>query len=274
MSERPSVIRSRSHPVIRALRSLARSRQERSEHGAYLAGGVRVLEEALRCGAPLESVVCSPRLAHEPRGVVLERRLRAAAPSVHDTTDDILGWVLGMKRHQGVVARMALPEPAPEDLAGEGLLLVAWGVQDPGNLGGLLRVAAAVGASSVRTVESTADLFHPKSVRASAGSLFRLPVARHSEGAQLLATLTARGILLVGAVAHGGTPTDGLPWGESSVALIVGGEGAGLPDAAIAEMDRLVSIPMAPGVESLNVLAATTVLLYDAARRRGFPARL
>ncbi len=261
-------IRSRSNALVRSLRGLGNSAQERREQGAYLAAGVRLVEEALSRDVALECAVCSPRLLREARGRTLQRRLQGATRRVETVTDDLLGWILGAPSHQGVAVRLTRKEFTLEEVMNPALhplLLVAWGVQDPGNLGGLLRVTAAAGGSGVLAVEGCADLYNPKAVRASGGALFHLPAASRLPGPALLEGLAVAGYTRVGAVARGGARYDSLEWGLP-MAVVVGGEAAGIPEPAVTAMEQRVSIPMAADMESLNVLSAATLLLYEASR--------
>jgi TrmH family RNA methyltransferase len=261
-------IRSRSNALVRSLRLLCSSAEERRQQGAYVASGVRLVEEAVSRDVALQCAVCSPRLLRDDRGRALQQQLRQAAHRVETVTDDLLGWILGTPGHQGVAARVTREESTLDELMDGSLhplLLVAWGVQDPGNLGGLLRVTAAAGGSGVLAVEGCADLYNPKVVRASGGALFHLPALSRVPGPTLLERLAAAGYTRVGAVARGGTRYDTLGWNPPT-AVVVGGEGAGLPEAAVTAMEQCVSIPMAAGMESLNVLSAATLILYQAAR--------
>jgi len=261
-------IRSRSNALVRSLRQLGSSAQERREQGTYVAAGVRLVEEALLHKVPLHCVLCSPRLEREDRGRALQRQLQLLTARFETVTDDLLGWILGTPRHQGVVVCLPRRESTTEGLIQRQrhpLLLVAWGVQDPGNLGGLLRVTAAAGGSGVLAVEGCADLYNPKAVRASSGALFHLPAISRLPGPELMQQLAAAGYARIGAVARGGTPYDKLEW-PSATAVVVGGEAAGIPESTMNAMEQRVSIPMAAGMESLNVLSAATLLLYEAGR--------
>jgi TrmH family RNA methyltransferase len=154
-------------------------------------------------------------------------------------------------------------------LAGRGgvpLVVIAWGVQDPGNLGGIVRSADAAGATGLIATGGSADLYHPRTVRATMGSIFRLPLT-DGEGDDILDRVAAAGLVTIGAVPRGGTPYDAIDWRAPS-ALLLGGEGAGLPGELEARSGVRVGVPMRHGVESLSVGAAAAVLLFEAARSR------
>jgi TrmH family RNA methyltransferase len=148
------------------------------------------------------------------------------------------------------------------------LLLVAIDVQDPGNVGALVRTAEAGGMSGMFVTGASANPFSWKAIRGSMGSTLRLPVVSGMPTASVLTCLRSGGIRTIGAVPRGGEDPDAIDW-RGKVALIVGGEGAGLPDDVTSNCDARVSIPMAARVESLNVAAAGAILIYAARRQRG-----
>jgi RNA methyltransferase, TrmH family len=137
-------------------------------------------------------------------------------------------------------------------------------VQDPGNVGTMLRTALALGASGVVALKGTAELTNPKVLRGSMGAAFRLPAAAVDVGA-FIAWASARGLELVVAAADG-TPVERRPHGPAPIALVVGNEGAGVSPALAAAAARRVAIPLAPAVESLNVAVAAGILLYEVTR--------
>jgi TrmH family RNA methyltransferase len=170
---------------------------------------------------------------------------------------------------QGVVALAARPRWEAEALFPPGriaLLVVALGVQDPGNVGALFRSAEAAGATGMVLGDGTADPFAWKALRGSMGSAFRLPHLR-TGGTDALALLRRHGVRLLAAAADAPRPLWETDLG-GALAILVGAEGRGLPPAVRAAADLAVRIPMAAPVESLNVGVAAAVLLYEAARQR------
>ena len=151
-------------------------------------------------------------------------------------------------------------DPAP-------LVVVAVDVQDPGNLGAILRSAEAAGASGVIATTGGADPMGWKAVRGSMGSVLRLPVLRVADAETALALAHRHGARCAAAVRDGGEPMDRADL-TGSLAIVVGGEGSGLSDAIVQRSDLRVSIPMAPQVESLNVATAAALLVYEARRQR------
>jgi len=153
------------------------------------------------------------------------------------------------------------------DRGSTGPFVVAAGLQDPGNLGTILRSAEAFGAAGVFLTEGTVSPYNSKVLRGSAGSIFRLPVVRITSG-ELLPLLRARGVRLLATSSHQGTPLPQISW-TLPLAIFIGNEGAGLSRELARQMDETLAIPQAPQVESLNAGVAASIVLYEAARNRG-----
>ncbi|MEJ2185283.1 MAG: RNA methyltransferase [Gemmatimonadota bacterium] len=244
----------------RLVRGLAR-RRVREREARFLAEGVRVVEELLAAGLAPELVIVSPGLEATERG----RRLAAAldGPAVRRVSDGELARLADTETPQGVLAVASVPAAnLPESDRGEPLLVLD-GVQDPGNVGTLMRTAAAFGVSAVVALPGTADPWNPKVVRAAAGTCFRVPAVQ-TDPAALGAWAERQGYTLLGADA-GGTPVEALAIPDR-LALVVGNEGAGLSPAMAAGVDARVAIPMR-GAESLNVAVAAGILLYLMTRK-------
>ena len=243
----------------------------RSDEGAYLVDGPVLLAEALAAGASVRSVYVE---VDALRPVVRDAVEAAAGAGVRirEVTPGALAKVLDLGTPQSVVAvvgqRIAGAGEVVAAATGQGRpLLVLADVADPGNVGTLVRTAEAAGCAGAVLVGTCADLHNPKTVRATAGALFRLPVATAADLGSLAALLAERGVALVGTVGATGTPPEDVPL-DGAVAVLVGSEAHGLPDDALARCDRLVSIPMEGRVESLNAAVAGSVVLFEAARQR------
>ncbi|MEX2032575.1 MAG: RNA methyltransferase, partial [Dehalococcoidia bacterium] len=175
---------------------------------------------------------------------------------------------VGLTRTPQPVLAVAVGGLAPlAAVRGDGVVVVAIDVADPGNLGTILRSAEAAAADAVVVCGTSVDPRNPKVVRASAGACFGMPVNHCEHSLEVLEHLRSQGRRLIGAVAHGGEPYDSIDLVRPS-ALVVGNEAHGLDEEAQASLDHLVSIPMATPAESLNVAMAATVVLFDAARQR------
>ncbi|HUI04372.1 MAG TPA: RNA methyltransferase [Acidimicrobiales bacterium] len=228
---------------------------------------MKLLAGALAAGAEVESVFVEPGARAQPAvdGVVRAAADRGAR--VFDLGPGVLERVADTITPQPVLAVVAMPRATLDQLSGATFVVVCVDVRDPGNAGAIVRVADAAGADAVVCCDGTVDAFNPKTVRASAGSVLHLPVVPAGDAPSTLEALGAAGLSRVAAVASGGVPyTDLEP--PTRLALVLGNESGGVPHAALDHVDTRVTIPMAGGVESLNVSTAAAVLCFDVARRR------
>jgi RNA methyltransferase, TrmH family len=242
-------------------------RRSRAAQPLFMAEGIRVVEELLAAEIDLRFAVLSSTIGDTDRGhrLALELasrgRARTAAPGQFNA-------LAATDASQGVIAVAAEPATGLDDLfdrlAAPAVLLVLDGVQDPGNLGTLIRAAEAFGAAGVVALPGTVDPWNPKAVRAAAGSSFRLPVVRAS-AAELFPRLRRAGVAVV-ACDTAGRSVEG--WDPPrSVALLLGNEGAGLSGPARAAADAVMAIPIVGPTESLNVALAGGILLYLLTRK-------
>jgi TrmH family RNA methyltransferase len=193
------------------------------------------------------------------------------ATRIYEIESSVFATLTTTENSPGILALAKAPAWKEEDLfaGAQPLIVVLAGLQDPGNLGTILRAAEAFGASGMLTTEGTVSPFNAKAIRAASGTLFRLPVLLNLTAQQIIRLLQSRKAVLLSSAAHSGRPlpdvltTDG----TGALALALGSEGAGLP-RELAAIGIPVSIPMAPQVESLNVAVAASVLLYEIARLR------
>lgn len=241
------------------------TRKDREAEGLFLAEGIRVVEELLAAGLPIRLAVVSPGLAETDRGQRLAERLRAAT-AVRETGVGELNELADTQTNQGVLVVAETPDASLETIpaSGPSTILLLDGVQDPGNLGALVRSAGAFGCHLVLCLPGTVDPWNPKAVRASAGALFRVPVMK-TDRDPVLEQLRARRFVVLGADATG-RPIDRLALPERTV-LAVGNEGAGLSEAVRSSVSSLVAVPMEREVQSLNVAVAAGILLYVVTRR-------
>ena len=258
------LIRSRSNAVVRRFRAS----KERASADWALLEGTKLLGEALAAGASIIEVAASPRAGRTARGRALLDDLGQRGVPVRFMDDDVLASISEAETSQGLVALARRPRFAEEAmLAGCPLILLAVGIQNPGNVGALLRAAEAAGATGAYLDDGCADTFSWKALRGSMGSAFRLPHLRRVGARETLLRLKNRGLATVAAVASGGTPYEQVDLARP-VALVVGNEGAGLGEELLEAVSARASIPMRGGVESLNVAVAAGVLLFEAARQR------
>jgi TrmH family RNA methyltransferase len=245
-----------------------RRRKARERRGLALAEGVRLVEEALAAGVPVRGAVISPALEATSRGQSLKSALAERGVQLVEVGAGELDQLSDTEQPQGIVAVIQPREWSLSEVpvAPGSVVLVLDAVQDPGNVGTLLRTALALGAAGLVALKGTAELTNPKVLRGSMGALFRLPaVATTME--EFLPWIGERGLELWVAAADGepllrstGSPR------RPGLALVVGNEGAGVSPALQSAARRRVAIRLAPGAESLNVAVAAGILLYEVTR--------
>jgi len=236
-----------------------------NQQGEVAIEGMHLLEEAIRSGLRLRTVFFSE--AARERAHRLLPQLSAQTEALL-LSDSVFASAVPSETPQGVAALVRVKTfELDAILATEpALLVIASGLQDPGNLGTIARSAEAFGVTGLLLAERTVSPWNWKSVRASAGSLFRLPTAR-VELAKLLPDLKARGVRVLATSSHKGTVIADAEL-RGPIAFIVGSEGAGVPKDVLAQADEVVVIPQSSKVESLNAGIAASIMLYEAARQR------
>lgn len=248
-------ITSRKNPLITHIRKLTGDRAYRRECGEYLGDGVKLLEEAVKWGAPLTTVVVTEgtRLPSLPENV---RQV--------EVPEDVMASISPMKAPQGALflCRMAREE-AVEKLSGQRYLVLD-GLQDPGNVGTIWRTADALGADGLILVNGCADPWNHKVVRATMGACFRLP-AYEVAAEHLPKLLEAAGLPLYATALREDT-VDLRDADLRRCAVVIGSEGKGVSDALLAMSQKTMKIPMRERCESLNAAAAATVVLWEMAR--------
>lgn len=247
--------------IVRNARHLRQSRAARERAGQAVLEGPHLVMDALAAGVRMRAVLYSRRLLDRPDGPGLLRRLLGGSVRSVYVTDRVLDHVVEVETHQGIVAVADLTVPSTGTLKGP-RVVVANAIQDPGNLGTLIRAAAAFGFR-VHLTDGTVDPLNPKSLRASAGAVFRVDLAR------LRAEWVPEpGLNLAVADPAGDTVYADWDWTRPT-ALVVGNEGAGVaPEMARMAAVRL-AVPMEPGFDSLNAAVAAAVIMAEAYRRRG-----
>ncbi|HZI56232.1 MAG TPA: RNA methyltransferase [Verrucomicrobiae bacterium] len=258
-------VTSRQNALVKDLRK-AFSQGEPTSEGYIAVEGVRIIEEAIRSGLRFQAVFFSDAgNAHSAR------LLPQVAGNVEIMLlpDDVFSSAVSTESPQGVAALVKLRSHKLEDLLGSApnsLLVGVAGIQDPGNLGTIIRSAEAFGVRAVLLGEKTVSHFNPKAVRASAGSLFREPLIRVKLG-ESIAALKQHGLRVLATSSHKGKPLHEANFTGAAM-IVVGNEGAGVPSEILSLADELVTIPHSARVESLNAGIAASILLYEAARQR------
>jgi TrmH family RNA methyltransferase len=247
--------------VLTQARDLAR-RKAREREGLFVAEGIRGVEELIRSPLEVSGVLCAPQLLDNPRGVRLRAEIDRLEVTVSDVTEREFASAASTESPQGVLAIAQIPVRTLDTLAGRDTLrvLVLDAVQDPGNVGTLLRTAHALGIDATVALPGTVDVWNAKVVRSAMGSLFH-HLALGASLEILTAFLSRTGATFWGADAAG-TPVATLAK-PPRLALAVGNEGAGLTAPVRDAVAQLVSLPMPGDAESLNVAVATGILLYQ-----------
>lgn len=246
------------------------SRAERTEDGHCAVEGLRIVEEAIRSGLRFRAL-----LFKESAENLAERLLPQIGANVETLLlpDKLFDSIVPSETPQGVAALVRVKEFSIDDAVARlqvGPVIVLVGLQDPGNLGTILRSAEAFGSAGVVLGEGTVSPFNSKVIRASAGSMFRLPVVLAKAGGgteEISARLRKASVRLIATSSHKGTPIDQARLTGPS-AVFIGSEGSGLPRNLMAQVDELIAIPHAAQVESLNAGVAGSIVLYESARQR------
>ncbi|MBP6016779.1 MAG: RNA methyltransferase [Candidatus Promineofilum sp.] len=248
----------------------------RRRAGLFSIEGTRLLERAVRAGAPLEAVLVADRLAQstDSRWRELLAALSAAGCPVTVAPDSVLAELTDGRDLGPILGLVRLPAPRllaetlssqPAGHAGLPLLLAAVDIVDPGNVGALTRTAHAAGAAALLAVGAS-DPYHPRATRISRGSIFKLPVVEYDSVGSFLRDLAACGVTLVGTAATGGLVLSRMAWPDSVTAILMGNEAEGLPAEVQAALDFNLTIPMREGVDSYSVNAAAAIILHMAAQ--------
>jgi TrmH family RNA methyltransferase len=257
----PEIVTSAHNPLLRDIRKAA-GRGAMTSDGFWLAEGFHLLEEALASRCEIQCIVAAER--HRLRASTLWADSQQARLVI--LPDLLFDSISSVEAAQGL---LSLVRPRPFSwhhlLRATPLILVLDQIQDPGNAGTILRSAEAFGATGVIFLKGSVHPWNPKTIRASAGSLFRVPHVTLTEPAEALQTLTENSIALLATLPHGGTPLDDVRFTQPC-AIVVGNEGAGIrPEFLPASTP--ISI-MTARVESLNAGIAASLVLYEAARQR------
>lgn len=260
------MLTSLQNPLVKQMRKLHSAKERREQH-VFLLEGTHLLEEACGVDYPLVTVCCTPEWQERHQQLWEKAKIRSQRAEV--VSSQVLGAIATTVQPDGVVAtaqRVGRELPLVS-LTTLGLVLET--VQDPGNLGTIIRTAAAAGADGLWLSANSVDLDNPKVLRSSAGQWFRLPMAVSSDLAMAVSLCKAQGMQVVATL-----PTAALTYWEVDLRrptlILLGNEAAGLTPELSSLADVRVKIPLSPGVESLNVAVAAALMLYEAQRQRGF----
>ncbi len=260
-------IASRQHPLVATCRALAKG----DDRSRMLLDGAHLVAEALEADVRLETVVFSEQAwtDERPELEALRPRALASGATVVRAAAAVLDAMSPVRRPSGVLGiahrpRRALPAASPTSIP---MLVIVVDVQDPGNLGAIVRAAEAGGATGVLVTGASADPFSWKALRGSMGSALRVPVIQLASVDGALAAARGLGCRVLATTPHGGEPFTEVSL-AGPVAFLLGGEGPGLGADVVGAADASIAIPMAAPVESLNVAVAAALLVFEARRQR------
>lgn len=247
----------------------ARRVRDGREPGLIFVEGERLAEECLQANLPLTA--CFHAAEPSPRTQKILQEIEQRNCPAFAVTENLLATISDTVNTQGLILLARHPSATTEEVLrrkDEAALIVCLdGVQDPGNLGTILRTAEAAGAGGVVVLKGSADAFAPKTLRSAMGSAFRLPIATDVRPEEFLAQACAAGLKVVAAAGGGETVYSNFDW-RQPVALVLGNEANGVRGKLLEKCDVRISIPMRAPVESLNVAAAAAAILFEAVRQR------
>lgn len=247
--------------LLTLARDLSR-RKAREKRSMFVAEGVRSVEELLRSHLAIRGALVAPQLSEAPRGAALRRQLEQSAVEIMEVSEKDFRSAAETDSPQGVLAIADIPRQTLDTLQVPTVcrILVLDGIQDPGNVGTIVRTAAALGATATIALPGSVDLWNPKVIRSSMGAQFHHP-ALHASLEEALSFLSRQSIELW-AADTGGAPLGGTPAPER-LAIALGNEGAGISSSLRERAEKTVSLPISGAVDSLNVAVAAGILLYE-----------
>lgn len=261
-----TVITSSQNPVIKEIRAM-KLKKHRDAAGRFFIEGVRFVREALQEQVSIERVLVSAQLAGVRGGTELMADMEAQGLELYSVDDKIFREISDTETPQGVLAVLKKQCYSLEQLADATFLVVLEDIQDPGNLGTLIRTADAAGASGVLLSRGCADLYNPKVLRSTMGSLFHIPIVTGLDLLQAVPLLQKAGVQFLAAHLDGQVPYFHVDM-QGKTAILIGNEANGLSTEISGLADTLVRIPMPGRAESLNASVAGAVLIYELVRQR------
>jgi TrmH family RNA methyltransferase len=261
-------ITSRDNSLLRHARAV----RDGKDNESIFVEGLRLCEEAVRSKLKIEAVIYSDRIAQKDRAARLIQEIEKTAAKSGSVSEKLLASISYTKTPQGIIVLAARPTISEKEFAlrqtDKSLLVILHRINNPVNLGAILRTAEAAGATGALTTAGTTDPFSPKSLRGAMGAAFRLPIWTEVDYARAVDWCRSRSIETICATAKAKRSYTEVDWRQPA-ALILGAESAGLSAEEIAVANEAIRIPMKGSTESLNVAVAAGILLYEAHRQRG-----
>lgn len=278
------IISSTKNEKIKNISALLKSKKARDEQGVFVIEGIRIFKDTLKTASEyVESIFIRESILgdnitqkdHISLNSTITALFSVSLPdtiSVYVVKDSVLDSVSGTVTTQGVIALVKKPThtlvellsnnaPSNKTKSQNKRLLVLENIQDPGNLGTMLRTSEAAGMTGIIMSGDCTDIFSPKVVRASMGSIFRMPFIYCEDFIKALNKIKEKGITIYAAYLHGGVPYKEIEF-DSNYAILIGNEGNGLTDSAVNAANKRVFIPMSGEIESLNAAVAAAILMY------------
>lgn len=262
------MITSESNPLIKKVKKL-HSRAGRQKYGQYFVEGIRAVEQVLENGGPIEEVLYCEEVYRLQGGEALVNKLKESGIKTYQVSSHLFEKITDTAAPQYVLAVLAKEGYQLEQILENKdlLLVIVDGIQDPGNLGTIIRTADAAGAHGIILTKGTVDPYNPKSVRSTMGSIFSLPIIQAENAIELFKKLKASGIKLIGGSLQASTPYFKVDY-RGKVALVIGSEAKGISEEVSRHIDLMVTIPMRGKVESLNAGIACGIILYKVVEQR------
>jgi len=260
------LLTSTRNPLVKQLRALGESAKDRKEQGLFLVEGTHALTEAIATAYPLSIVCCTEKwIMANPD---LYNHIEASVDEIERleiVSEDVLQAIATTKNPDGAIAAAFLPSREVAQIRTLGLALET--IQDPGNIGAIIRSAVAVGIDGMLVSSDSVDLTNPKIIRATAGQWFRCPMQTSINIADDIRKLQAQGVKAIATLANAKKTYWDYDFNQPTL-ILLGNEGNGLSQELIEIADESVSIPQSDRVESLNVAICAALLLYEAKRQR------
>lgn len=255
------------NPQVKQVCAYVQKSRERRKAGIFVAEGLKMFEEAP--ASKIHKVYVTPAFCEKHALDPVHDKL--VQTGFEQVSEEVLAKMSDTQAPQGILSLIRMPEYTFEELLQNknGIFVVLEDLQDPGNLGTILRTGEGAGIAGVIMTKNTVDIFNPKTIRATMGSIYRVPFVYVQDLEEVFLKLKAAGILVYAAHLKGERYYDAFDY-TRGCAFLIGNEGNGLKEQTAALADTYVKIPMAGQVESLNAAAATTLFMYEAARQRGF----
>ncbi|RKD32532.1 TrmH family RNA methyltransferase [Thermohalobacter berrensis] len=260
-------ITSPSNPLIKYVKSLHR-KKKRWEHKSYIIEGVRLVEDCLNSNAEIEYILYSDSLLNVKDGDSILEKLKSKGYTLYNITDNILKKISDTMNPQGIIAVVKINSIVLEDiLTTNNILILLDRIQDPGNMGTIIRTAEALGATGILVTEGCVDIYNPKVVRATMGSIFRVPIVFLDDTKEKIKYLKSKGIQIIATSLDTNKFCHEVDF-KNDFILVVGNEASGVSDEILRASTEIIKIPMVGKAESLNAAMAFGITMYEARRQR------